>query len=324
MSERLNGAYWKLWHDVRSRFAISLVMIALVLGGVFAPPLTSARRPMACITVTSNLSWPQMREIIRDAKTHKEELTRQWTVQRNKWVSPAKTWGSAMMPYGLPNALQIRDGDVLYAHCGASERPNLAYAAEVENYVSSTSESVWNSMVYMFLFIGILLSVGPPFSGESMEAFSLTFSLPWSREKWLLHRIAMSVVLLVILAIIAVLALKIGTHFPFMSQMKGGYPKSAIAQRRIGEASAWWVLLAGLVGISLGTVASLFSRNVLTAATFACLAAYLLVSVRFSPNTLGIGGDILPIIVNGTVLTAFLVIGIASLLVSTRLRTTDF
>jgi hypothetical protein len=324
MSNRLNGAYWKLWHDAQSRFLIALAMVGLVILGVFTPAV-GLRRPTPCVPVNSDLSWTQMRaEIIKEQTTPHRFTARESVLDKIR-QSQSFPWAAAMMPYGLPNSLQIEDANFLSAHCAANERPNLGYAAMVEEFVAHTGETGWGTMVYVFLFIGILLSVGPPFSGESMEAFSLTFSLPWSREKWLMHRVAMSIIMLCILALIAVVAMKLCTHFPYMSHMKGGYPKDAIDARLAGGPSGWWVLLAGLVGISLGTVASLFSRNVLTAATFACLAAYLLVSVRFPvPDRYGASSEFLPIIVNGTAVTAFLVIGIAALLVSTRLRTTDF
>ncbi len=325
MSGRLNGAYWKLWHDVQSRFVISLAFIALVFLGVFSQT-GGIGRPDACISVNTDMSWGQMRAAIIKAKADVRALPKKLEPgdHRDRWLDPSLGWGYSIMPWGLPNYQQIEDGDVLNAHCKANERPLLAYAAMAEGYIWRIKESTYGPLTYIFLFIGILLSVGPPFSGESMEAFSLTFSLPWSREKWLVTRVAMAIMLLLLLALITVIALRVGTHMPFMSQMKGGYPKSSIENEWQGDFAAWWLVLAGLVGISLGTVASLFSRNVLTATVMASLAAYVLVTVRLPAlRTYGSSGDILPIIVNGGTLTAVLVISIAALIASARLRTTD-
>jgi hypothetical protein len=118
----------------------------------------------------------------------------------------------------------------------------------------------------------------------------------------------------------------LSTLFPLANGLIGGYPKQALYEYSSVIGIGFVCLLLGSVGIALGTVTSLFARNMLTAAIAAGMIAYLLVGVNIDIGTdrFGTRMDFLPLIENGNLISTALVLSISALLVSLRLRRTDF
>lgn len=323
MGDRLSGAYWKLWHDVRGRFAMSIFLVCATMVGVLAPRASNPR-PKACVPAGIHpggapVSWAA--DAVMFQNDRKLYEAKGWIVDAK---GPHGTTRKVPANIDLPNEQQLADGTWLSARC-AGGYPNYKYAAQLQQYTSRIFMDTWQgTMPLIMLFIGILLAVGPPFSGESMEAFALTFSLPWSREKWLVHKVVMSLILLTSLVLFVAVVTMLSLRFPHTSGLIGWYPGSRGVDA-MSFGMPLMCLLLGCVGIALGTVTSLFARNILSATIAAGLIAYLLVTLDIGMPTDAYGSNLrlLPLLKNGT-MTTFLLLALSALLVSLRLRRTDF
>jgi ABC-type transport system involved in multi-copper enzyme maturation permease subunit len=119
------------------------------------------------------------------------------------------------------------------------------------------------------LFMGVLISVGPPFSGESSEASALTFSLPWSRGRWLSEKVAMSAGLIALLILPAYAVGYAMTSFDPIPQMYGTMFIEPMHLLDIMPS-----VVCGIVGIALGISCTMLTRNALIGAVCGALAAY--------------------------------------------------
>jgi hypothetical protein len=172
------------------------------------------------------------------------------------------------------------DYKALAKYCSVGEVPAYGYAAAVDNWTIGYRTKVWdNIMPVLLLFLGILIAVGAPFAGESSEASTLTFSLPWTRVDWLTKKIKLSAGLLVGLVSVAYIGGALSYHFPGVSSL------SYAASLETSLQTPWDTmpsLIAGFVGLSLGITASMLTRNALAGAVAASLIAYLLALVDWS------------------------------------------
>src|SRR4051812_15263322 len=110
MSERLSGAYWKLWHDARGRFLIALGLILLGLLGVFTT--SENHKPRACNFQNTSLSWSGMRSQLKsEMDLNKEEWQR--AVRNHKLLFQQPAWAATYADIGIPGPDQLADADVL-------------------------------------------------------------------------------------------------------------------------------------------------------------------------------------------------------------------
>jgi hypothetical protein len=317
---KMNAGYWKLWHDTKGRFYISAILLCCLTFLTVVPSL-NRHRPQPCIAAREGeMTWSARRAIA---------LKKVWL---SPTFGPAGTLRKPVIDRPDLLASQIANGDVLASHCDSSQRPNVNYAVDVQLYTMQFVDAVWGgAMPYLMLFIGIMLSVGPPFSGESMEAFSLTFSLPWTRERWLVSKMLIATVLALALIMMMLIVSTIITHFRFLDELNAtsrAYGPSAF------HVSIWQVLstvLSAVVGVSLGTAASMYMRNMLSATVLAGIVAYFLVSFdliqltsREVVNTYGERYSSLLSHHGFQPMILLVVIGLASLLAVSRLRNIDY
>jgi hypothetical protein len=322
---KMNAGYWKLWHDTSGRFYVSLLILTALLFLTLVPAL-SRPRPVACYEVAAGtMSWSTRRDNALQAREEMRKVDR----QLQAGTLAKLTYGTN--PQRLIGEEEIADGNTLSAHCAANERPNIRYGVEAQLYTRDFVSLVWEmAMPYLMLVIGILLSVGPPFSGESMEAFALTFSLPWTRERWLVSKMALATGLSLVLILFMLVVSGFITHFQFVADLRAAhrYGPPAI------HPNAWHVIasvLAAFVGVSLGTAASMYTRNMLSATVLAGIVAYFLVSFDFielrSYDVMDRFGNTYSSMLDSYGLQPLIVIGLISgllFIARTRLRNTDF
>ena len=303
----MTGPYWKLWHDASGRFFLALALLTLALLGVFGAN-RAAMKPRMCVAAPAGDSWSAVR-----ARMVAE------------YADAQKNPGSFYRPgHQIYTPQMIADADLLAARCAIGQHPNPKYAYDVQFITQEYTDVIWGGMMpYLLLFLGILLSVGPPFSGESMEAFALTFSLPWSRDRWLFGKVTMSVILLAALTAVVAIATTLMSYHPHVTGLSGGYPEMPpIIYPTFGMILR--AFLAGIVGISLGTAASMYSRNILTATVAAGLIAYALVAIKFRWTMMDDRTSFLSFSYDFQVLHAFAIICCAALFATVRLRRTDY
>jgi hypothetical protein len=242
------SAYWKLWHDVRGRYLVALMIVGWQMfasGG----PLTvrnSALRvraydvPTVCVSAT-----PQVIA----------------TTDHSSW-----------------------EYRTLSQYCSAGEVPRHNYARDVNSWTVRYQTVVWDRLMpVLLLFLGILLAVGAPFAGERAEAAALTFSLPLTRVDWVVRKIKISVAMLMSIIAFAYIAGALSYRFPGVDRvaMRG----MNIDLQQITD--TFPSIIASFVGLSLGITASMFSRSSLAGAVLASLVAYFLALVDwavFTPN----------------------------------------
>jgi hypothetical protein len=305
MRSGLRGGYWKIWHNSKLRLAGALVVVAWLMWSAYGP---LNHRPHPCMTATEGALLTQL-----------ESSWRVIAVTR----PPAQR---AEIAYGM------KDARILAVHCEAGKVPNVRYAVSVGNWTYTITRGVWDvALPYLLLFVGILLSVGPPFTGESNESFTLTFSLPWAREQWLWTKVGFSIAILLGITLLVFAVGQLGTRFPYMDEM-------LTPARWYGDGKSHYVygptlmefvraMVAGLVGISLGMWASMLTRNALAAGIGAGIVAFALVALDLGdilPSRLYSGAVLLTLDNTGGMIAGITIICGSALLAMIRLQDTDF
>ncbi len=248
--------HWKLWHDVRGRFLVACVVVgwqiyssASVIPGAYMFGNPGALKPGVC------------------RYAHRDEPTIGQTVQQMN-----KEFGLQTAALQEHTKIAIHDYLVQARYCGLNQRPTENYGMAITKWVDAYTDGVWMGLMpILMLFMGILISVGPPFSGESNESATLTFSLPWSRGRWLKERVKMSAGLVLLLVAPAYMASYAITNVPHIGISSG---MSFVQPLQIE--STVRAIVCGFIGIALGVSATMLTRNALIGAVAAAISGYLL------------------------------------------------
>jgi hypothetical protein len=206
--------------------------------------------------------------------------------------------------------------------CAADERPTEGYIRQVSTWSAAYRDNIWlGVMPMLMLFLGIMIAVGPPFSGESAEASTLTFSLPWSRSRWLLEKVKLSSLCIIALVAPVYVASATATNFPEVAQLSNVnlYAPTIL--------TAIPCIITGIVGVALGVTATMLTRSALAGAVCASMVAYLLTMVNISgfvPNAFMDSFALMDVTEPAGMFVALAVIIGAILLTHTRLENTDF
>ena len=244
------SGYWKIWHDMRGRFIVAAIVL---VWQIFA---TSGPLSVRNSGLTLQLGAEHPKICVADVPA----VRAAWTEM---------------------NLLDRQDLSIQQKFCAANEMGNPKYAAQAMSWNRIYIDTVWNRLMpVLILFLGILLAVGPPFGGEIAEASVLTFSLPWSRGTWLRKKIEMTGGLLTGLIAFVLVSGRVMYHLPAIGQLH--------ATRFLempGITDTIPSLVAAGVGISLGILSTIFTRNALAGAILASLTAYILALVDWSQFT---------------------------------------
>lgn len=298
------SGHWKLWRDMSGRFYAACLIIGWQIfsmqGGVSLDK-----------KVFSTSHFAYRPEICRPAMLGEVAASRQIAILHERELVNHER--------GMISAEAYRQQA---AFCTGSERPTEAYVKRVESWITTYRESIWYGVMPMLmLFLGIMISVGPPFSGESAEANTLTFSLPWSRPKWLFEKVKLSSLLVVGLIAPVFVVSAMATSFPEAEQL------GRLTYDGIDMFSVIPSILTGIVGVTLGVSATMLTRSALAGAICASIVAYLLTMVnvsRFVPSDLMDSFFVMDVTQPAGIVIALAVIAGAIMLTYSRLENTDF
>ena len=259
----LRGGYWRIWHDMRIRFGVGVLVVAGALFGTQMAYSPAMARPTPCVTdpglAASGFAEPV---VVLQAVPQSPEL-------RARVV--ASSSAARMRHFALMSL------------CNAGEFPRANYKHAVMSWSDRYVFNTWvSTLPFVLLFVGIMLAVGAPFGGEGTEAAALTFSLPWSREKWLLTKAAATYLLIAALTFFAWIVSYWATSFPELMSNPELFRHNR--ETIFFRPTSYFVMpafLTGIVGVSLGLAASLLVRNALLATVVAAAAGYGLMVADF-------------------------------------------